>query len=286
MTQRLGSRTRFAIAVNIGAGGLAAGLAGAREPAFLIADATAQGFESAAASAIAIRQQVGVWGITTSAEAGAVLSPRERLLPGRAQWQRTPYSRMGVALDRAFGPVRATAAMTRLDETGTVLGARFDAALGTPGATSWFVDGGARLTSGGWTLGGTVRQGWTDARLHGLAGGGRLRTGAWSVDVGRSGLFGDDTIGLRVAQPLRVASGGLDLTLPTGYDYAANSVSVMTTQRLGLAPVGREIDAELRYARPFFGGTVQTNVYWRRDPGNVAALAADRGAALRWSRGF
>ena len=284
--QRLGRHSSFALGVNTGADGLAAGLAGAREPAFLVADARNPGFDSAARSAVAVRQELGRLGITASAETGAVLSPRDRLLSGASAWQRSPYTRVAVALDRRVGPVRADAAVTRLDERGTLLGARFDAALGSPGATSWLLDTGARLDAGGWTLGGTLRRGWTDARLHGLDGGGRLRTGAWSVDVGRSGLFGDDSLGLRLAQPLRVAGGGLDLTLPTGWDYASSTVSAWTTQRLALAPEGRELDAELRYARPFGGGTVQTNLYWRRDPGNVAALPADIGAALRWSRGF
>ena len=255
-------------------------------PPSSIADTGAPGFDSAPGSAVAIRQSLAGWGITASAETGAVLSPRDRLLPGRAQWQHTPYTRAGIALDRAFGPVRGSAALTRLDEQGTVLGARFDAALGTPGATSWLFDTGARLDAGRWTVGGTMRRGWTDARLHGIAGGGRLHTSTWSVDVGRAGLAGNDSLGLRIAQPLRVASGGLDLTLPTLWDYATGTVATFTTQRLGLAPAGRELDAEIRYARALGGGTVQTNLYWRRDPGNVAALRPDMGAALRWSRGF
>ena len=286
VTERLGSRTSFAMGFNAGAGSLAAGLAGQRQPAFLIADPTAAGFDGVAAGAVAVRQTLGRWGVTATTETGAVISPRDRLLAGAQAWQRTPYSRAGLALDRAVGALHAGGGVSRLAEQGTVLGARFADALGSPDATSWFFDADARLDSGGWTLGGSVRRGWTDAHLHGLAGGGRLRTGAWGVDVGRAGLFGDDSLGLRIAQPLRVAEGGLDLTLPTAWDYASGTVAQWTPQRLGLAPEGRELDAELRYARPFAGGLVQTNLYWRRNPGNVAALPADAGAALRWSRGF
>ena len=284
VTQRLGRRTSFGLAINSTAGGLAASLSGAREPAFLIADTP--GFDSAAHNAVAVRQRFGDWGLTATAETGDILSPRERLLPGTGQWQRTPYTRTAVALDRQFGSVRAQAIATRLDERGTLLGARFDAALGSPGAVSWFLDAGARLDSDGWTLGGSVRQGRTDPRLHGVTGAGRLQTRAWSLDIGKAGVLGDDSIGLRLAQPLRVSSGGLDLTLPTAWDYATGTVSAWTTQRLGLAPQGRERDAELRYARPLAGGVMNTNLYWRRSPANVAALAADIGAALRWSRGF
>ena len=55
---------------------------------------------------------------------------------------------------------------------------------------------------------------------------------------------------------------------------------------MNLAPQGREIDVEARYSRPWLGGEVQTNLFWRRDPGNFAALSPDYGLALRWSAGF
>ena len=83
-----------------------------------------------------------------------------------------------------------------------------------------------------------------------------------------------------------MASGGIDLRLPTAYDYDTLAVSDWTTQRLNLAPVGREVDVEARYARPLWFGALQTNLFLRRDPGNFAALGTDVGAALRWSMGF
>ena len=57
-------------------------------------------------------------------------------------------------------------------------------------------------------------------------------------------------------------------------------------QRLNLAPQGREVDAELGYARPLGEGQVSGNVFYRRDPGNIAALSDDYGVALRFSTGF
>ena len=286
VTQRLGSRTAFAFGIRQGAAGLSAQLSGAREPAFLVARSEGTGFDTAAGSSAAIRHRFGPWGVTAGAETGAVLSPRERLMPGARYWQRTPYDRLGLSLDRWFGPLSATAAVTRLNERDTLLGARLDAALGAPGATSWFADAGARFDSNGWTLGGHYRRGWTAAHVRGLTGGGRLGTSAWSADIGKAGVFGRDELGLRVAQPLRVGSGGLDLALPTAWDYVTRSVATYTTQRLPLAPSGSELDVEARYAFPLGRGTAHANLYWRRDPGNVAALPDDYGAAVRWSFGF
>ena len=99
-------------------------------------------------------------------------------------------------------------------------------------------------------------------------------------------MFGHDTLGLRIAQPLRVARGGIDLGLPTYFDYASNTVTDWTTQRLNLAPQGRELDVEMRYGVPAFGGGLDTNLFFRRDPGNFAALPNDYGMAMRYSLGF
>ena len=286
VTQRLSPRTGLAFGFRQGAAGLSAALAGARAPAFLVAQEGETGFDTAAGSSVAVRHQLGRWGLTAAAESGAVLSPREQLMPGTRAWQRTPYDRVALSMDRQFGPVTLSTALTRMAERDTLLGTRLGASLGSPGATSWFADFDARLESGGWTFGGYVRQGRTIAHLRGVAGGGSVRTAAWSADIGRTGVLGRDSLGLRIAQPLRVASGGLDLTLPTFWDYTSRSVGAYTTQRLNLAPTGRELDVEARYGFQLAGGDLHANLYWRRDPGNIAASPDDRGAALRWSRGF
>ena len=43
-------------------------------------------------------------------------------------------------------------------------------------------------------------------------------------------------------------------------------------------PIALEADA--------FGGGLDTNLFFRRDPGNVAALPNDYGMAMRYSVGF
>jgi hypothetical protein len=85
---------------------------------------------------------------------------------------------------------------------------------------------------------------------------------------------------------LRVAHGGLTLHLPSAYDYATLAVSGWDDRYLGLSPSGREFDVEARYAAPLWGGSLGTNLFWRRDPGNRADMTADWGAALRFSVGY
>lgn len=288
VTQRLGSTAEFALGFSQGAGAVTARLAGQQGPAFLIARGPGSGtaFDWNPGGSAAARQRFGRLGVTAAMERGTVPS-RDGPAQG-ADWRRSPYDRAAVTLDRRFGPVSTWLTGARTNERETLLGGRLSSALGKPGATSWSVDAVARVDAGaGWALGGSLRQGWTRARLTGgLSGIGLLRSDAWALDLGKTGVLGGDSIGLRVAQPLRVASGGLDLALPTSYDYATRSVDAWTTQRLNLAPTGREIDMEWRYSLALPSGALHTNLFWRRDPGNIAGAADDYGVAVRYALGF
>lgn len=288
VTQRLGDTLSFGIGFSQGAGTLTAQLAGQSEPAFLVANAGGMGFETRTGSSSAMRQQLGRFGLTLGIESGAVLSRRDAELVTRNYWQQSGYDRMSLAVDRQFGALSMLVSATRMGERDTFLGARLDSGLGAARAATWFVDAKARFAAGdGWSIGGSLRQGWTQAQVRGgLAGGGMIRTDAFSADVGKAGIFGADSAGLRVAQPLRVSNGGIDLTLPTAYDYASGAVTGWTAQRLNLTPNGRELDVEARYGLPMFGGGLETNLFWRRDPGNFASLPNDYGMAMRYSLGF
>ena len=288
VTQRLGAKTAFAMGFSQNMGVMTAQLAGLAEPAFLIARSDGMGFDSRTATASAIRQELHGIGVTAGIENGDVISRRDPVLAGLSGYRRSPYDRFTLALDKRFGALTTSVSASRLAERDTLLGARFDGALGAAAATTWFADARARWDFGpGWSLGGSMRRGWSATALTGgLSGRGMVRTNAFAADIGKQGVFGSDSFGLRIAQPLRVASGGIDYRLPTGYDYATGTVSDWTQQRLNLAPTGRELDIEARYARSLLGGGVDTNLFWRRDPGNIAALAPDYGVALRYSRGF
>ncbi|KQU48323.1 peptidase S8 [Sphingomonas sp. Leaf339] len=288
VTQRLGEKLSFGFGFAQGSGALTAQLAGRREPAFLVATADGLGFDGGARASSAIRQQWGALGITAAMESGRVSTRRDQLSPFADPYARSGFDRASLTLDRRFGPFALTATGARLAEQDTLLGARFGSGLGATRAVSWFADVGARLDVGdGWTAGGSLHRGWTDARVRGgIDGTGRIRTGAFAADIGKDGVFGTDSLGLRLAQPLRVASGGIDMRLPTLWDYETLSVASWATQRLNLAPQGRELDVEARYAYLLGPGTVQTNLFWRRDPGNIAALPDDYGLAVRYSFGF
>jgi hypothetical protein len=149
------------------------------------------------------------------------------------------------------------------------------------------VDLGASLApGGGLTISARLRRGWTRMDTGGAATGGHLVSIAQSIDIAKQGLFGDsDRFALRLAEPLRVSSGGYALALPVAYDYVTGTAT-MAASRLDLAPLGHERDAEASWAAPFAGGWFTTNLYWRRDPGNFASLPNDVGGAVRYSVGF
>jgi hypothetical protein len=241
------------------------------------------GFYGDGATSLGARQRLGPLGVTVTAERGKVYTPdilRSIARPG--------YVVGGIALDRRIGPAAVTLGASRLDEAETMLGGRLSGVLAVGGATSWFVDGSAAFDLGrGWDAYTSYRRGWTSAPGAGaLAQGGRLTTDAWAFDLSkRNALFGGDRLALRLMQPLRVRSGGLGLRVPVSYDYATLRAGY-ESRFFNLAPTGREIDLEAAYAVPLLGGEMSGNLFARRQPGHIAAIDKDLGAAIRFTLGF
>jgi len=75
--------------------------------------------------------------------------------------------------------------------------------------------------------------------------------------------------------------------LPTSYDYLTGAATD-TLSEMSLTPSGRELDAELSYGSTLLGGNAWLggNLYYRRQPGHIASLPYDEGAAIRFSLGF
>ena len=127
-----------------------------------------------------------------------------------------------------------------------------------------------------------ARRGWTDFAA------GNFQTGAYSFDLVKRGVLSSrDSLGFRVSQPLRVERGGFAMMLPTSYDYSTLTATD-TLSRLSLRPTGREFDGELSYGRTLIGDNawLGANLFYRRQPGHIASLPDDKGAAVRFSLSF
>jgi subtilisin family serine protease len=260
-------------------------LTGHEANAFLVArDPLARnGFFADASNSAGLRHMVGGVGVTVTSERGRVSD-----FGAMRQVQDPGYSINAVSLDRRFGPALLSLGTSRLAEDGTMLGSRFGAAFTGGGASSTFLDSSLSYDlGGGWGAFGSYRRGWTRmAGTGALVDEGRLGTDAWAFDISKAGAFsGGDRLALRVMQPLRVQSGGFDLSVPTSYDYATGAVGYQA-QRFSLAPSGREIDYELAYSTRLAGGRFGANLFLRTEPGHVEASSSDIGGAIRFTLGF
>jgi hypothetical protein len=285
IASRIDPKTSIAFGFGQSGQSVSGQLSGRPEPAFLIARSPIDslGFDRRGQNAATVRRVLGKLGLTATAESGKSLLFQGA--PGvRDPYLRSSYSLLSVSADRRFGGVRVTGGMTGLTEGRTLLGAHLGPLFGSGASSSWFADVRADWRFGtGWSLAASARQGWTRLNSGGqLSGNAAIRSNAFSVDAAKNGVLGaGDQFALRIAQPLRVSSGGLSLRLPASYDYQSGAVTY-ADQLLNLAPSGREIDMEASYARLLLGGRLDANLFWRRDPGNFAEAPDDLGAALRW----
>ncbi|HEX8444213.1 MAG TPA: S8 family peptidase [Allosphingosinicella sp.] len=260
-------------------------LTGHDQNAFLVArdPLTRNGFFADASSSAGIRHLLGPVGVTATSERGRVHNP------GLVRQVQDPaYTINTVAFDRRFGPALVSVGASRLDEQETMLGSRFSSAFSSRGASSDFLDASLSYDLGrGWGAFGSYSRGWTRmAGTGALVSEGRLSTDAWAFDLARAGAFSPgDKLALRVMQPLRVSSGGFDLSVPTSYDYATGAVGYENRQ-FSLAPTGREIDYELAYNARAFGGRLGANLFLRTEPGHIEAMDSDLGGAIRFTLGF
>ncbi|WP_206237872.1 S8 family peptidase [Novosphingobium terrae] len=282
----------LAMAFAQGSDGLTAQLQGQSRPAFLIATNPLEdtGFLRGGQSAMAVRHQLGRWGMTVFAENGrAQLStPWHQGALSDALQKRDSATRVGLSMDRRFGTFETSFGASWMTEDHTLLGARLADTFGARGAETLFLDSSMGWRpEGGWYLGAAWREAFTRARGGTLVtDGSRLTSYGWSIDAGMiNALAWGDSLSLRVSQPLRVARGGVNLYLPDSYDYATQE-AVWSTHRLNLAPTGREIAAELAWHAPMFRGDGTISVFWRKEPGNYAGLPDDSGMAWSWRKGF
>jgi len=273
------------------ADGLVAQMQGQERPAFFIAR-SAGGDDGAFRRtdvSFAFRKQMGGWGLTASAETGEMLTGAPMVFGDKRISYRPEEAvrSFGLALDRRFGAAEAAIGLSWMDEDRTVLGARFHDSFSTGGANTMFLDASAGWSiAPRWRLGASWRGGMTRAVSGALIDGSDIFSSAWSFDIERRGIFaGRDALAFRIAQPLRVESGGLRLNMPVDYDYATMS-PVYGISTLSLSPGGREIMGELGWRGPLWGGWGMASLFYRREPGHFAQMPDDKGVAIRWSTDF
>ena len=286
---RLGPKTVAAFGISQSGLALGKDYRDAQSTAFLIGRSatTNLGFDARSGSALAFDQGVGEINLSFAGERGTVPNfdpSRGARSPGRDHH----YAAFSVGAGRAFGPLHLSGHATMLRENGTLLGAQFSEIFGVKRTNTLFADANIRLTPvRNWQFGAALRQGWTRVGPGGVRDGmDQLESRAWSFDVARGALLApDDSLALRISQPLRITSGTLALRLPTDYDYASQTAT-FGVSRLNLAPDGREINVEAAYTIPLSDGVLSSNIFWRNDPGNIARAHDDLGVALRFNRRF
>lgn len=289
---RIDARTRIGFAAGRGTGGLLAGERGESSHAMLIGDAAPEGLGFAASPEVGslIRHK-----INNNQYVNIIL---ENGWVSGSRWQDDPllryrsgrdsrYQRVGAAWDARFGPAQVAVGASWLRESDSLLGARLGPVFGGGGATSLVGDASVTFDMrDDWQIAAAWRQMWTRPDSRGLIAGGALWSTAFSFDIAKAGLLRpDDRAALRIAQPLRVARGGIDLMLPVAYDYASGHTD-FGRRTYNLAPTGRELVVETSYAMSLLGGDLVANLWWRQDPSHIAAMPDDQGAALRFTLGF
>lgn len=278
---RLSPRSAMAFGFSQNGRALQEQLAGRSGQAFLIArdPLLRTGFHASGTISAGLRHSLGPIAVTVVGESGRVFEPITQARESRAR-----YTRVGGAIDGKAGPLRLGLGASRLMESETLLGARLSHLLASPGSATAFLDAEADLAMGrGWNASALVRRGWTAIRSGTVGAGGKLGTDAWSFGLSKSSLFGSgDALAFRIAQPLRVRSGGISVSLPTRYDYASGRAD-HERQSLSLAPSGREVAYEASYGRPLFGGFLDLHGFARTDPGHIERSRQDLGAAVRFT---
>ncbi|WP_459789702.1 S8 family peptidase [Alteriqipengyuania sp. 357] len=272
--------------------GLAAQMQGHDRPAFLVSRGGADelGFTHRDRQSVAMRRDLGSFGVTLTASRGEALTGAVREATDYIGDRREGFgfTRIRLAADRSIGPLDLTIGSELLSEDRTVLGAYLHDSFGGRGSRSVFLSGTAAIDLGeGWRLGTQGRIGSTSA-LAGdrISAGSRFRSLSFALDASKRGVLQEaDRIGLRLSSPLRVTGGQLLVDLPVSYDYATRTAQYRLMP-LALAPEGRELMGELTWSGDAFDGLLAASLFYRSEPGHLRYAAAERGVFVRWNRGF
>ena len=242
----------------------------------------------------------GVAGVAAPA-AGGVL--RAAAFRGGAQWGalRDPDAAQafGGVLEFQAGSRARGAALSAgmLREPERLMGSRQRGAFGGGGGRSWFAGASAHWPLTGAARGGlrgfaSLHAGYTRAAPRAgvsqsamLSWQAPLWSSAWAVGVSRRGVLAPrDQLSLRLSQPLRVERGRAALRWISGRHW--NGDLHIERAELPLAPSGRQLEAELSYARDLAGGMLNISALGTRHPGHNASAAAEFALLLRYALRF
>jgi hypothetical protein len=283
---RLGTGTKAALGISETGHRLRQRLSEARTGAFLVAQdpAARHGFQPGPEESFGLRQQVGHFGLTVTSERGEV----SRLVQRPRGEPEEGYRLTSVMLDRRIGAASLSFGMSYLQEEQTLLGGRMSGDLFGVGSSSTFFDAGAATELGrGFGASLDYRRGWTNiGRAGALADGGQLVSEAFSLGLRKDSAFvWGDSLGFRIAQPLRVVGGGIGVRVPVSYDYATGAVG-FENRMFNLSPSGREVDFETAYSLRLGEADLGANLFLRRHPGHIRDEEHDVGGAVRVSWDF
>jgi hypothetical protein len=114
----------------------------------------------------------------------------------------------------------------------------------------------------------------------------RIYADSFSVGLTTQSQFTyGDRLGVSFGQPLRVRKSTVDATLPVGRDLSGNVLQ--ETQRVDLAPTGRQTDIQLAYSLKI-GSQSETSFFaaLSLQPGHNQAAGPETAVGLKWRQEF
>ena len=175
-----------------------------------------------------------------------------------------------------------------LQEPRGLVGSRTSGAFGGLGANTGFAGLSAHTSiNKNWTLLANLHGGLTRTsvkKLGMITNISPLRVSAFDLGLSGEGVVHrNDSLAIRVSQPLRVESGSADVRWISGRTrYEEINIE---RQSMSLEPSGRQIDVELTYGRPWRSGHANFGAIVSRHTGHSAGTS-DSALLMRYDRSF
>lgn len=205
---------------------------------------------------------------------GTTVAWRSRGLTVTSGFARARDGRGRIGMVEIAVPAGWSARLASIDERGQALGLAGTGAFEVRRGRTTLATIGAARRIGAWSLSGKATIGRTEVDgAHDLMRLEPVLSTAFSVQAARPLLGGWGTFG--VSSPLRVQRARAILSLPVGYDLAADEV-VTATRTLDLVPSARELDLELGWsARLSPTSSLRLGAAHAFVAGNVAGRSGD-----------